>query len=542
VIDFSAISTLVIEANPNMRTQLRNMLAMGGISKVQLAVAAGAAVRKLRETKFDLILCEYHLGEGQDGQHLLEDLRHNAIIPLETAFIMVTGERQYERVVSAAELAPNDYVLKPFTADSLLARIERTLEKRDAFLPTYRFIALGDNPGAIQATIDGEASHPLYTIDFLRLRAELHIAAGQVDESQAIYTRILEMRVVPWARLGLAKTLYMQKRYSDAEDILQDLVDENETYIDAYDWLAKTQEAAGELEGARDILNRASQRSPHRIHRLRRLGLLALELGDVDAAERTLGEVVRKNKYSDFRDPEDHVRLVQAQLAADKTGDAEATIRDLERSMTGVAKTRLCSALSNALYHTKQGNADKAQAALQDAVAASPAEGLGLSSGIRRTLAKACFDQQMEEAGTEVVLDLMRNAPDQHEAQANRNLMERAGKSHLTAALEKRIHAEVKDLVAAGAEKAQSGDFDGAVAEMMNAVRKMPGNTHVLFNAALALLRHIENCGWNDRFAAQARQLMERVRRQDPTNPRLPALTEFMHGLLVKYGIKPQKD
>ena len=117
------ITTLVIEANGGMRSQLRDMLALTGITKVQFAVAAGAAVRKLRDNVFDLILCEYHLGAGQDGQHLLEDLRHNRIIPLETLFIMVTGERQYERVVGAAELAPSDYILKPFTPDALLARI-----------------------------------------------------------------------------------------------------------------------------------------------------------------------------------------------------------------------------------------------------------------------------------------------------------------------------------------------------------------------------------------------------------------------------------
>ena len=101
--DLSPLTTLVIEANPNMRTQLRNMLGDSGIERVQLAVSAGAAVRKLREQSFDLILCEYHLGEGQDGQHLLEDLRSNNIIALKTLFIMVTGERQYEKVISAAD-------------------------------------------------------------------------------------------------------------------------------------------------------------------------------------------------------------------------------------------------------------------------------------------------------------------------------------------------------------------------------------------------------------------------------------------------------
>ena len=125
------------------------MLNMSGISKVQFAVTAGVAVRKLRDTRYDLILCEYHLGDGQDGQHLLEDLRHHSIIPLTTLFVMVTGERQYERVVSAAELAPNDYILKPFAADTLHDRIQKSLEKREAFMPAYRLIELGNAPDAI---------------------------------------------------------------------------------------------------------------------------------------------------------------------------------------------------------------------------------------------------------------------------------------------------------------------------------------------------------------------------------------------------------
>lgn len=538
VVDLSTISALVVEANPGMRTQIRNMLALSGINRVQFAVAAGVAVRRLREGKFDLILCEYHLGEGQDGQHLLEDLRHNGVIPLETLFIMVTGERQYERVVSAAELAPNDYILKPFAADTLLARIQRNLTKREAFMPTYRLIGLGDNPGAIQATIAGETQFPNYVIDFLRLRAELLIASGQVDEAQAVYKRILESRVVPWARLGLAKTLHLQKHYAEAEALLTQLIGENELFLDAYDWLARTREAAGAMATARDALATAAARSPHRVNRLRRLGEMCLDLGDHETAERTLSEVVRQNKYSDFRDPEDHVRLVQAQLATGNTADAEGTIRDLERSMAGAAKTKLCAALSSALYHGQAGQADKAQAALKQALEAEPA-GQGLSAGLRRELVKACYKNELEDQATEVVLDLLRNAPDQQAVQATRQLLEAQGRGHLSADLEQRIHVEVKNLVAAGAEKAQAGDYDGAVAEMMSAVRKMPGNTHVLFNAALALLRHIEHRGWNERFAHQARILIDRVRQQDPANARLPALVDFMHGLLAKYGIRP---
>ena len=538
VIDLATISALIVEANPNMRTQLRNMLNMCGIGKVQFAVTAGVAVRKLRDGRYDLILCEYHIGDGQDGQHLLEDLRHNAIIPLSTLFIMVTGERQYERVVSAAELAPNDYILKPFAADTLHDRILRCLDKREAFLPAYKLIELGNVPDAIAYCCEAETKHTHWQFDFMRLRAELHVASGHADEAQHLYERIVESRGVPWARLGLAKTLYMQRRYAEAEDMLQALVNENDLFVDAYDWLSRAREAAGQLESARSILANATALSPHRVGRLRRLGELSIETGDHEAAEKILTEVVRKGKYSDFRDPEDHVRLIQAQLGKGDTVQAEATIRDLERSMAGLDKTRSCTALSSALVHVKKGDHARAGEAIKTLMAEQDAA-QNLSLKMKGELARACFATQLDDHGSELVLDIMRNAPDERTISSAKDMLKEAGKAELGEQLAGQINCEVKDLVSEGARKAQSGDFDGAVQFMLNAVRRMPGNPNVLFNATLALLKHVENCGWNERFAEQARTLMERARQQDPGNPRLPALTAYYHNQLKKYGIHP---
>ena len=538
MIELGTVSALIVEANPSMRTQLRNMLNMAGITKVQFAVTAGVAVRKLRDARYDLILCEYHIGDGQDGQHLLEDLRHNHIIPLSTLFVMVTGERQYERVVSAAELAPNDYILKPFAADTLHDRVERALVKREAFMPAYRLIELGNVPDAITYCTEAEETYPQWQLDFLRLRAELHVAGGHADEAQALYERILATRSVPWARLGLAKALFMQRRYTEAESLLKPLVSENELYVDAYDWLSRTREAAGELESARNVLAHATALSPHRVGRLRRLGELSIATGDHDAAEKVLSEVVRKGKYSDFRDPEDHVRLVQAQLGRGDTTQAEATIRDLERSMAGLEKTRMCTALSSALVHVKKGETERAGEALKTLIAESDGA-QNLSLALKGELARACFATNLEGEGAQVVLDIMRNAPDERTVAATKDMLKDAGKADLGEALAKQINAEVRDLVAEGARKAQEGDLDGAVQFMLTAVRKMPGNTNVLFNATLALLKHIEGCGWNERYAEQARNMMERARAQDPGNARLPALTTFYYNLLKRYGIEP---
>src|SRR6185312_12823524 len=88
-----------------------------------------------------------------------------------------------------------------------------------------------------------------------------------------------------WAKLGLAKTLFMQDRFGEAEEMLTALVRENSKFLDAYDWLAKTQEAIGKLEEAKTVLASAVSISPHTVHRLRKLGEIAFETGDVDTAE-----------------------------------------------------------------------------------------------------------------------------------------------------------------------------------------------------------------------------------------------------------------
>ncbi len=103
--DLSRLTTLIIDANPTMRTQLRNMLADSRLERVDLAVSAGTAVLKLREQQFDMTLCESHLCAGQDGQQLLEDPRNNTI-PLKTLFLMMTGTSYFSDYTISQKTAP----------------------------------------------------------------------------------------------------------------------------------------------------------------------------------------------------------------------------------------------------------------------------------------------------------------------------------------------------------------------------------------------------------------------------------------------------
>ena len=533
--ELDGLTALIIEPHTGMRANIHSMLTMCGISKIEHAGSANNAVKHLSLKNFDLVLCEYDLEGGQDGQQLLEDLRHHKLISLSSMFFMVTAEGNYSKVVSAAELAPTDYILKPFTADRLLERIARALDRRAALIPVYQFMEAGGQREAIDACIEGMRANPRYTVDFLRLRAELHMFLGEPAEAEPIYLQLFESKAIAWARLGLAKTLFMRERYAEAEDILQSLVESNSKFVDAYDWLAKTHAAAGALEKAQSVLAAGVAVSPHAVRRLRKLGEIALETGDTEAAEKVLKQVVSKAKYSEFRDPEDHLKLVQTLVAKGDPVQAAAVIRDLDKSMGGQKNTAVCSAIASAMVHEYTGNESRLNESLISAISAAR-DSPTLSVDTKMALARNCLENNMDAGATEVMGDVMRNATNNAAMAKAMAVFEKAGRPELAATVAQHSRQVVIDMVAAGAQKAKDGDYRGAVDLMQEAVSKMPENPQVAFNAAVAVLKCLEHTGWDNALGNSAMILIGNVRRLDPVNPKLPTLAGLHQQILKKYN------
>jgi len=524
--EYSDLSVLVIDPNQHMRRGLHNMLSQLGITRIEHGVSAGTAIRHLEKKAFDLVFCEYDLGNehGQDGQQLLEDLRHHKLISPSTIFIMLTTEGVYSKVVSAAELTPTDYILKPFTVDVLAQRIARAVDRRAALLPIHQTIERDRLRDAILASEVAAAANPRYATECARLRAEAHAALGELAQAQAIYREILETRPLGWAQLGLARCQFHLGQFAETLDTLQHLIDDNPKYMAAYDLMARTQQALGQPAEARAALEAAVSISPHMVRRLRHLGQVALQEGDLDAAEKTFKQVVAKSKYSEFRDPEDHVNLVRTMVQKGDASAAANALRDLERSARSGPATDACRAFSAALLQELNGNAEAAHAELAAAVRAAGEAGT-LSSAMKLSLAENCLQQGMDEQGMQL-LDALAGDPASGVSESDTAAVyERTGRAELAQNEGDSVERYLDGLVRQAAARSGQGDQRGAIDVLQVAVRRRPENAGLISALASAMLRLMGDSGWESALGEQCAALLIRMRKADPHHPMLAALS-----------------
>jgi tetratricopeptide (TPR) repeat protein len=540
----SQLSVLVIDPNPGMRSNLQNMLNASNINKIEYAVNSGTAIRQLTRRAYDIVLCEYDLGSegganagaGQDGQQLLEDLRHHRLISPWTIFIMLTSEAVYGKVIGAAELAPTDYVLKPFTAETLGARIARAIERRAVFLPTWQLVARGNVREAIRSASAAEIAHPRHALEFARLRADLHVSMKEHGEAEQIYRKVLDYKPLGWASLGLARAQFAQGRIEDARETLQVLVAANPRLMAGYDLLARCHEAAGHQAQAQKILEEAVSISPHMVRRLRKLGQVALEAGDAAAAEKAFKQVVSKARYSEFRDPEDHVRLVKALVKRGDVLGASGVVRELERTMKASPELDTCVAVANAALHDAAGNRAAALADLQGAVAGVLSSS-GLSTALKIGLVRSCLDHRLDQGAQEVMMAVVNDVDSGVTSEHALALFAQAGRRDLADGVQQQLKAQAQILLGVADEKRNMGDVRGAVQTLLEALHMAPSNLQVIVAVAGGVLRQINELGWDHPLGELCFAQLEKIRAIDREHPRLKALEEEYLAMRRKYGI-----
>ena len=121
----SATSVLVVDDYATMRRIVRNLLTQIGFTNIEEAADGAEALAKLRASPVGLVISDWNM-EPMTGLQLLKEVRADARLK-NTPFIMVTAESKTENVVSAKQAGVNNYIVKPFNAETLKTKISAVL-------------------------------------------------------------------------------------------------------------------------------------------------------------------------------------------------------------------------------------------------------------------------------------------------------------------------------------------------------------------------------------------------------------------------------
>lgn len=112
---------LVVDDYQTMVRILRNLLKQIGFTDVDDASDGQAALEKLKSKKYGLVISDWNMAP-MTGYELLQQVRADAELNA-LPFIMVTAEAKTENVVAAKKAGVNNYIVKPFNAETLRSKI-----------------------------------------------------------------------------------------------------------------------------------------------------------------------------------------------------------------------------------------------------------------------------------------------------------------------------------------------------------------------------------------------------------------------------------
>jgi len=118
---------LVVDDFASMRKIIKGLLKQIGFQNIEEADDGSTALEKLKIGEFDLVICDWNMPEVP-GIEVLKAVRNDPRLK-DLPFLMVTAEAKKDNVMEAVKAGVNQYIVKPFTAETLQKKIEKIFDE-----------------------------------------------------------------------------------------------------------------------------------------------------------------------------------------------------------------------------------------------------------------------------------------------------------------------------------------------------------------------------------------------------------------------------
>ncbi len=366
---YHKLRALVVDDFDSFRMTIVKMLQSFGVEDIDTAVAGNDSLRWCEEKKFDLILCDYNLGRGKNGQQVLEELRFKDILDYRALFILISAESSRSIIMSAYDYEPDAYLAKPITGKVLKQRFDRLLSQRDELMPAYKALEeerYDDAANILSQKISSGSRSSVYCQKRL---GELYLETGQLELAEKIYRQALETRTLDWAKVGMAKVRYAMGKSEEGKQWLEEILRKNPLCMQAYDALADILRTENDNERLTDILKQAVDYSPMALLRQERLADAARTINDNLLSAQAYRQTVRLGTHSCHNKRENHINFGRAtanllkeadDVAADLCREAIKTLEEVDNQFKQNEEQTVQTLLVESQILMGQGNQKKA--------------------------------------------------------------------------------------------------------------------------------------------------------------------------------------
>lgn len=333
-LDLSKKKILIIDDQKTFQVMLKSMLLNLGALQVVTVPSGEAGLASHRQHRFDILLVDYHLGRGKNGRQVLEELKFKSLLRPDGVFILVSAENTRPMVLSAIELQPDDYLMKPFSSSVLKSRLERSFRKRVALRKIYHHLYRKEYQACIDACNEHIEQQGRYKNFCLQLVSELYLRLDKVEQAEQAVQVLLADQRFSWAVLELAHIKYRKEEYAACLPLIEEVIKTNSNAVEAHDLRAKVYEKMDNSEQALDAARRAVGLAPFSINRQTYLAHLARHNKQYDLAKQAMGQVVELSRKSVHRDPKYLCTYIRSILDAAENSETSHQVKRYQQDAT----------------------------------------------------------------------------------------------------------------------------------------------------------------------------------------------------------------
>jgi tetratricopeptide (TPR) repeat protein len=297
------------------------------------------AVKQYIELRYDVILCDYNLGEGQDGRQILEELHKRHLMFPDTLFLMVTAETTSALVMGAIEYQPDVYLTKPFSGEQLGLRLNRLIKIYNILKPVHQAMKANQPKHATNACDDVIAKYPKMRLRCLHIKADLLESMGQYDAMLSLLALVNSDQPLLWAELGIGKALLFLGKVEEAREQFIKTREKFPKQVSPIDWIADCEKSMGNKQKTLSLLKDAIRISPKSITRQTRLAEVAMDLNEFETAQKACSRTINEGVHSCLLEPThfqayyDNTREVTTELHGREKFKIMSEVESIEKSM-----------------------------------------------------------------------------------------------------------------------------------------------------------------------------------------------------------------